>query len=114
VETSNHKKNGAKLKSHMSKKKKSIEMTTTIMTHEVKNFTEWKKVFDAGEPLRQHSGVTINGVYRSVDNPNHITIIMESPDSRVVQGFLTNPDLSAAMAEAGVLGVPQAKILEKV
>lgn len=89
-------------------------MATIILTHEVKNFSEWKKGFDAGEPLRKQAGLKINGVYTSVDNPNHVTVITESPSVEAANGFLTNPDLKAAMEQAGVIGVPEAHILNKI
>lgn len=43
-------------------------MVTVILTHEVKNFSEWKKAFDGDDSNRQQVGVKINGVYNSVDN----------------------------------------------
>ena len=88
-------------------------MVTTILTHEVKNFSEWKKGFDAGEPMRQQAGVKTNGVYNSVDNPNHVTIIAEFPSAEAVKGFMSNPDLKATMEQHGVIGIPEAKILNK-
>ena len=88
-------------------------MVTTILSHEVKNFTEWKKGFDAGEDMRQQAGVKTQAVYSSVDNPNHVTIIAEFPSAEAVHGFLSNPDLKAGMEAAGVIGMPEAKILNK-
>ena len=53
-------------------------MVTTILTHEVKDFPEWKKIFDADEALRRQIGIKINGLYRSQDDPNSVTIVAES------------------------------------
>ncbi len=89
-------------------------MVTTILSHEVKNFEEWKKEFDAGASLRQQAGVKIYGVYNSVDNANHVTIIAEFPSAESVQGFLSNPELKAGMEQAGVIGTPEAKILNNI
>lgn len=89
-------------------------MVTVLLTHEVKNFLEWKEVYDAGEPLRQQAGVKINGVYNSVDHPNSITIIAEFQSAEAVHRFLTHPDLKASMEKAGVVGAPEAKILNKI
>ena len=86
-------------------------MVTAILTHEVKNYSDWKKGFDEGEPMRQQAGIKTKGVYSSVDNANHVTIIAEFPSAEVVQGFLSNPDLKAAMEKAGVIGKPEMKIL---
>ena len=88
-------------------------MVTTILTHEVKNFDEWKKGFDSHETVRQQAGVKINGVYSSVDNGNHVTIIAEFPSVEAVRGFMSSPDLKASMENFGVIGMPEAKILNK-
>ena len=86
-------------------------MVTLLLTHEVKNFQEWKEVFDTGEPLRLQAGVKVSGVYTSTDNPNYVTIIAELQSVEAVHGFMTHPDLKASMENAGVIGAPEVKIL---
>lgn len=88
-------------------------MVTVILSHEVANYENWRAVFDAGEPLRQQAGVKTLGVYRAADNANHITFMGEAPSVEVVQGLMTNPDLKADMEKAGVIGMPDVKILNK-
>lgn len=89
-------------------------MVTVILTHEVTNYSDWKKIFDEGESFRQQAGVKTLGVYNSVDNLNLVTVITEFPSKEAVQGFLSNPDLKADMEKAGVVGAPEAKILNKI
>ena len=89
-------------------------MVTVIGTHEVKNATEWKKGFDAHEPVRAGAGIKVNGVYSAVDNPNHITISMEFPSTEVLDGFVNNPEMEKLMAEGGVIGKPEFKVLNKI
>ncbi|MDZ4758431.1 MAG: DUF3764 family protein [Bacteroidota bacterium] len=89
-------------------------MVTVILTHEVKNFSEWKRAFDADDSNRQQAGVKINGVYNSIDNPNVVTIISEFPSAEALSGMMSNPDMKATMEAAGVIGVPEAKILNKL
>ena len=88
-------------------------MVTLLLTHEVKNIPERKEVYDAGEPLRQQAGVKVNGVYTSTDNPNYVTIIAEAQNVEAVHGFMTHPDLKVYMEKAGVIGMPEFKILIK-
>ncbi len=89
-------------------------MVTTVLTHEVKDFSEWKKGFDSDAENRSKMGVNITGVYRSVDNPNMVTVIGEVSSVEAIRGFLANPELKAAMEQAGVIGMPEVKILNKV
>jgi hypothetical protein len=89
-------------------------MITVILTHEVKNFSDWMKVYDADAENRVKAGLHISSMYRSVDNPNMITLVGEAPGMDAVKGFMSNPDLKAAMEKGGVIGVPDVKLLNKV
>lgn len=89
-------------------------MVKVILSHEVKDFSTWKKGFDEGEALRTNAGVKTHGVYTAVDNGNHVTVITEFPSAEAVNGFLANPQLAADMEKAGVVGKPDVKILNKV
>lgn len=89
-------------------------MVTTILSHEVKNYSDWKKGFDAGEAQRVQAGVKSSSAYNSVDNPNYVTVIAEFPSAEAVRGFMANPELQANLEKAGVIGKPDFKILSKM
>ena len=88
-------------------------MLTVILSHEAKDYEPWRKVFDAGEPLRAASGIKMDRVYTSVDNPNKITIIGEIPSMEAMQAFMQNPQLAADMEAAGVISKPEVIVLQK-
>jgi hypothetical protein len=88
-------------------------MVTVIISHECKNYSVWRKVFDADEVNRLKAGFKSKGVYHSVDNSNKITIIGEAPSVAAINGFMANPELKAAMEKGGVIGMPDVKILSK-
>ena len=89
-------------------------MVTVIISHECKNYSDWRKVFDADEVNRLKAGFKSTGVYNSFDNANKITILGEAPSVDAIQGFLSNPALKEAMEKGGVIGIPEVKILSKV
>ena len=89
-------------------------MKTVIITHEVKNYSDWRKVYDADEVNRKKAGINLTGVYQSVNNPNLITLVGESPSVEAFTNFMANPKLKEAMAQGGVVGFPDAKVLNKV
>jgi len=88
-------------------------MVTVIISHECKNYSDWRKVFDADEVNRSKAGFKSMGVYHSVDNANMITIIGEVPSLEAINGFMANPELKAAMEKGGVIGNPDVKILNR-
>ncbi|MDB5012272.1 MAG: hypothetical protein JWQ25_474 [Daejeonella sp.] len=89
-------------------------MVTVILSHEVADFAQWKVGFDAGEDFRSSLGVKTLGVYAAVDNPNSVSVITEFPNAEAVAGMMSNPELQASMKEAGVVGMPEVKILNKI
>jgi len=88
-------------------------MVTVIISHECKNYSDWRKVFDADEVNRSKAGFKSMGVYHSVENANKITIIGEAPSVEAINGFMSNPELKATMEKGGVIGIPDVKILNK-
>jgi hypothetical protein len=89
-------------------------MVTVIISHECKNYADWKKVFDADEGNRLKAGFKSTGLYHAADNPNKITIVGEAPSVEAINGFMTNPELKAAMEKGGVIGMPDVHILNKI
>jgi len=89
-------------------------MVNVILSHEVKDFSEWKKHFDSDETKRSQAGVKVTGLFTCVDNPNHVTVTTEFPSMEAVQGFMGSPELKEKMEMGGVIGKPEVKILNKV
>jgi len=89
-------------------------MVTVIISHECKNYSVWRKVFDADEVNRSKAGFKSTGVYYSFDNANKITIVGEVLNVEVIKGFMVNPALKEAMEKGGVIGMFDVKILNKV
>lgn len=90
------------------------KMKTVIVTHEVKNYSEWRKVYDADEVNRSKANLHITGVYQSVNNPNIITLIGDAPNVETFTTFMSDPKLKEAMDKGGVIGMPDVKILNKI
>ena len=89
-------------------------MITIILSHEVKDFSDWKTMFEADESRRAEMGVKLAGLFNAVDNPNAVTMIFEFPSVEAFQGFMADPDLKNKMEKAGVLTEPQVKVLNRV
>ena len=85
---------------------------TVIVTHEVKDYTTWRKGYDADEPNRKAGGFKVSGVYADANNPNMVTIIGEFPSVETANAFISSPKLKEVMESAGVVGKPDVKILK--
>jgi hypothetical protein len=60
-----------------------------IVSVEVKNFAEWKKMFDAGAPVREKAGIKVLSVCSSADNENHVVVIEEAENAKAAADFLS-------------------------
>jgi len=89
-------------------------MVTVIITHEMKNFSEWKAGYDEDEARRQQAGLKMSGLYRAVDNPNVVTVIGEAASVEALNEFMSSPELKAVMEALGVISAPEVKVLNKI
>lgn len=89
-------------------------MVTLLISHDVKNFNEFKKVFDEHEQMRKKAEIKVIGLYSSITDKNHVTAISEAKNVNSANAFISSPDLKAAMKKAGVSSKPDIKILNKV
>jgi len=79
----------------------------------VKDYADWRIVFDADAANRSEIGLEITGVYQSIDNPNKITITGEAPSVEAIKAFFDRPELKATMEQGGVISMPEVKLLSK-
>ena len=84
-----------------------------LIQHTVKDYAEWKKVFDAGFGLRKSNGEISAQVYRDASDPFKITTINQWNSVDNAQKFAHSPELKAAMDKAGVVGVPAVYFLNE-
>jgi len=84
-----------------------------LIQHKVKDFAEWKKVFDSALSLRSSSGELSAQIFRDASDPNSITIINKWNSLENAQKFAHSPELKAAMEKAGVVGPPNVYFLNE-
>jgi len=88
-------------------------MVTVIVSHEVNDFAGWKKGFDGDEQMRTQAGLKVSGLFTAVENPNHVTMIMEAPGVEMLQGMMSDPHFQETMKNAGVTSIPTVIMLNK-
>jgi quinol monooxygenase YgiN len=88
-------------------------MTTVLIQHKVKDFAEWKKVFDAAAEMRTSSGEISAQIFRDASDSNSLTVLNKWDSLENAQKFIHSPDLKAAMEKAGVAGPPTVLFLNE-
>lgn len=82
-------------------------MVSVNVRHTVADYGKWRPVFDEDDARRRAGGqLGVPQVYRDVDNPNIITLILEWDTAEKANKFVHDPALGAVMETAGVIGMP--------
>ena len=76
------------------------------VTHTVKDFDAWKKIYDEYESARIEAGLTKLAVSRDMENPNKVYVFNRMADLKKAKDFGANPKLKEAMQKGGVTGAP--------
>lgn len=83
-----------------------------LVRHKVRNFTEWKKGFDAHQPKRAEARLIDRHVLQSADDPNNVYVLFEAEDMDRAKKFADSEDLKQTMQKAGVVDRPDIQFLK--
>jgi len=72
----------------------------------VNDFDAWHEVFIDFAPTLQAKGVVASSVYRSVEDPNDVTVIHEFSTLAEAKAFMDSSELKAARKRADVTTSP--------
>ena len=81
-------------------------MATLFVRHQVADYATWRRVYDAAKPKQDAAGVVAAAIYRSVDDPNELTVSHDFDTLEAARAWAASPELHAAMQSAGVVGAP--------
>ena len=80
----------------------------------VENYELWKKGYDASRELREAAGEISFQVFRSVDDPNTVTVLSMQKSAEAGQAFLDSPEMRARMKAAGIIKMGQLLMVEEM
>ena len=88
-------------------------MAHLLIHHTVEDYSKWKPVFDAHSYARSETGSKGGKVFRSVNNPNELFVLLEWDSVENAQKFAFSINIKEVMKNAGVLGTPSIFIVEE-
>lgn len=77
-----------------------------LVRHKVREFHEWKRVFEAHKDAQRDAGLRIEKVMRNLYEPNEVFLFFEVTDLAKARGFIASPEVSNAQAQGGVTDKP--------
>ncbi len=82
-------------------------MTRMFVRHKIKDYSTWRRAYDAFDTERVSLGVTGQQVFQSVDDPNDVTVWHDFATSNEARNFASSERLKTVMQAAGVKGDPE-------
>jgi len=90
-------------------------MGMMIIRHKVRDYGQWRPLFDGHAETQKAAGLSNPRVYHSADsNKSEIVVVFDTEDTRKAKEFADSTDLKEAMAKAGVLDTPTIYFLESI
>jgi hypothetical protein len=83
-----------------------MAMGYLLVRHKVKEFQEWKRVFDAHKHAQVEAGLRIEKVMRNLYEPNEVFLFFEVVDLAKARGFVFGSQVPKAQHESGVVDNP--------
>ncbi len=88
-------------------------MGMMIIRHKVRDYGQWRPVFDEHEGMQKAAGLSNPRVYHSADsNKSEIVAVFDTKDTKMAKSFAASADLKEAMSKAGVVDTPTIYSLE--
>jgi quinol monooxygenase YgiN len=84
-----------------------------IVQHRVRDFDAWLPLFKEHRAVREQYGCRSHRVYRGLEEPNEITIVLDFPTRERAEAFYQEPSLREAMERGGVVSEPRAVFVEE-
>jgi hypothetical protein len=81
-----------------------------IVSHEVADFGEWKKRFDAGKANREKAGLKERYVMRDASKPSAVIVVMETANVDTAKKFAADPAFNERVKKASSTGTADIKI----
>ncbi len=80
--------------------------------HTSADYATWRPFFDDDEARRRAAGATgVKHVFRDVDDPNTVTVIIEWDNEENARKFMNEPALKEVMERSGVIGMPAVRTI---
>jgi hypothetical protein len=77
-----------------------------LVRHKVRDFSDWRRGYDAHLPKRVAAGLTEKYLLRGADDANQVILLFEAQDLKRAKPFADSADLRETMQKVGVIDRP--------
>jgi hypothetical protein len=99
----------------ISGKQREDAMGMMIVRHKVRDYGQWRPIFDGHVEMQRAAGLINPRVCHSADSDkSEIVIVFDTTDTKMAKDFAASADLKEAMIKAGVVDTPTIYFLESI
>ena len=92
-----------------------IRMITILLTYDVNDFLEYKRIFNKNEKQRKTHNIKVNGVFIDLDDHNKITTIVEAPSKEEFDDhFFKQPNIAGELIKCAINKQPEIKYIKNI
>jgi hypothetical protein len=84
-----------------------------LIRHKVKDFSVWKRGYDAHMPKRTEAGLTEKHLLRGASDANEVVLLFQATDLGKAKAFAESQDLRETMQNVGVVDKPDIYFLNE-
>ena len=77
-------------------------MATVFVLHRVRDYREWREVYDSVGDMQKSGGVVEEAAFRAEGDPNNVLVMHRFASMSLAHAYFENPQLADAVREAGV------------
>lgn len=89
-------------------------MTVVLIRHRIKDYNNWKVVFDSHNEIRKNKGEKSYQIFKSTDDSNNLFLVFTWENVERAKDYFNSTVLKDAMRKAGVVEIPDVHIIEEV
>ncbi len=86
-------------------------LTHVLVRHKVRDYSVWKRGYDADLSRRLEAGLTEKYLFRGANETNEVIILFEGKDLGRAKAFFESPHSREIMEKAGVVDKPDVYFL---
>ena len=84
-----------------------------LVRHKVRDFSEWKRGYDAHLPERKEAGLAEKRLFHDAKDPNEVIVLFEARDLDRAKSFADSANLKDTMKKSGVVDKPEIHFLRE-
>ena len=90
-------------------------MGMMIIRHKVRDYGQWRPIFDGHAEMQKAAGLSNPRVYHSADsNKSEIVVVFDTMETKMAKDFAASADFKESMTKAGVVDMPTIYFLESI